>query len=160
MQRALIDQGDITMNRTIARILPTVVLGSVLLVSTAAFSMGHGDKFDSQRMLAHMTEQLELSESQEQQIGEILASGKEQSQADRKRMSEIRAALEAQRDNFNAGEAQALADELGEITSRMAYQMTSKRAEVYQLLTPEQREQMDEMKKQRDERRSKYRDKN
>lgn len=148
------------MNRTIARILPTAVLGSVLLASTAAFSMGHGDKYDSERVLDHMTEQLDLSEGQEQQIGEILSSGKAQMKDDRQRLSEIRAALEAQRSDFNAGEAQALADELGQITSRMAYQVSSKRAEVYQLLTPEQREQMDEMKKQRGERRGKHRDRN
>lgn len=140
------------MNRTIARILPTAVLGTALLASAAAFSMGHGHKFDSERMLAHMTEQLDLTATQQQQIGEILSSGKAQAEADRKRMGEIRKALEAQRSNFNPGEAQKLADELGEITSRTAYQMSSKRAEVHKLLAPEQREQMEEMKQKRGER--------
>lgn len=147
------------MNRTLTRILPTAALGTALLVSTAAFSMGPGHKFDAQRMLAHMTEQLELSETQEQQIGEILSSGTEQAKSDRARMGEIREALEAQQSNFNAGEAQKLADELGEITSRMAYQMTSKRAEVYQQLTPEQREEMEEFKQQRAERKGDRRSK-
>lgn len=141
------------MNRTVARILPVALLGTALLASTAAFSMGHRQGFDSERMLAHMTAKLELSESQEQQIGEILSSGKEQAQADRARMEEIREALDAQGRNFNAGEAQKLADELGEITSRTVYQMTSKRAQVYQLLSEEQREEMDAMKQRRSEHR-------
>jgi len=140
------------MNRTLARILPTAVLGTAILVSTAAFSMGPRHSLDSERLLSHMSEQLELSETQEQQIGEIFSSGKAQSEADRERMGEIRDALEAQVSSFNAGEAQKLADELGEITSRMSYQMTSKRAEVHKLLTPEQREELDAMKEQRDER--------
>lgn len=152
------------MNRTIARILPTAVLGTVLLASTAAFAMGHGQKFNSERMLAHMTEQLDLSESQEQQVAEILSSGEAQARADRERMGEIREALEAQRSNFSAGETQKLADELGEITARTAYQMTSKRAEIYQLLTPEQRDEMDALRQQhgerRDERRGKRKERN
>ncbi len=143
------------MNRTIARILPTAVLGTALLASAAAFPMGPRHPGDSERMLAHMTEQLDLSEAQAEQVGQVLSSDRAQAQADRRRMQEIREALEAQAGDFNAGEVQKLADELGEITSRMAFQMTSKRAEVYTILTPEQREELAEFRQQRGDRRGK-----
>lgn len=147
------------MNRFVTRVLPTAALGTVLLLSAAAWSKGPREGFDSERMLAHMSEKLELTESQEQQAQEIFAADRDQIQADHTRMREIREALEAQQSDYNAGETQKLADELGEITSRMAYQMTSNRAELHQLLTPEQRQEMDEMKEAREGRRGERRSK-
>ena len=46
---------------------------------------------------------------------------------------------------------------MGEITSRMVFQVTSTQAGIYELLTDEQKAEMDEMMEQRDERRSKWR---
>ena len=141
------------MNRTLTRILPVAALGGALLVSSVAFSQGYRHQFDGERMLAHMTEQLDLSETQAREVGEILASDKAQAKADIERMGEIRQALEAEATDFDAGRTQKLADELGEITSRTAYRMTSKHAEIYQLLTPEQREEMEQLRERRREHR-------
>lgn len=143
------------MNRTLTRILPVAVLGGALLASGAAFSQAHRQPFDGERMLAHMTEQLDLSESQSRAIGEILENGKAQAEADIKRLGEIRQALEGQAADFDAGRTQKLADELGEISARMAYRMTSKHAEIYQLLSPEQRGQMEALRERRREHRDK-----
>lgn len=140
------------MNKLVMRILPAAALGSVLLLSGTAWSMGHKGEFDSERMMAHMADRLELSETQEQQVGELLSQGAQQAKVDHERMREIREALKEQRHAFNAGETQKLADELGEISSRMAFQLTSKHAEVYKLLTDEQRQEMDEMAEKRESR--------
>ena len=133
------------MSTLIKRILPGTVLGAVLLLSMSAWSMGPHHGHDPQRMLQHMTERLDLNSDQQTQIEALLQEGRDTVAQDHQRSKEIRDALKAMRLNFNAGEAQRLADELGSIGSRMAYTMASTQASVYQLLTEEQREKMDEL---------------
>jgi len=50
-----------------------------------------------------------------------------------------------------------MADEIGEITSRMVFQAVSTHAEIYQLLTDEQKEEMDAMMEQRESRLDRWR---
>ncbi len=64
----------------------------------------------------------------------------------------LRQELEQQRSNFNAGETQKLADELGEISARMAYNITSKQAQLYALLNEEQRAEFDRLHAERESR--------
>jgi Spy/CpxP family protein refolding chaperone len=121
--------------------------------------MGHGGgmDFDPGRMVAHMTDRLDLTDEQASRVKQLTTSGKDQSAADRKRIQELREQLRAQRDNFNAGEAQMMADEIGEITSRMVFQAVSTHAKIYQLLTDEQKEEMDAMMEQRESRLDRWR---
>lgn len=140
------------MKRVLLRVAPATLLSAVLLAS-AAWSMGpHPREFDHERLLDRMTEHLELSEAQVQQVRAVLEEDGAQMQADRSRMQEIRDALQSQRGSFDAGAAQVLAQELGEITARMAYSATSKHARVYQLLDEDQREEMAAMRARRGER--------
>ncbi len=138
------------MRRFLLRIVPATALSGLLLAS-AAWSMGpQGREFDSDRMLERMSEHLQLTEEQEQDVQSIMDENSDQMQADRERMQEIRDALEAQRESFDAGKAQSLADELGQITARMAFTATSKHARVYQVLSEEQRQQMAQMRAERE----------
>ena len=68
------------------------------------------------------------------------------------RMMEIRQELKAMNEDFDAGKAQQLADELGAIASRMAYRMASAPAEIYALLEPEQREELAALEERRERR--------
>ena len=141
-------------------LIGTVAAGTVLLsLSAASWSMGHGGgmSFDPARMVAHMTDRLDLSEEQESEVTALLSATSEQSASDRQRLGELREGLRAQRDNFDAGTSQKMADEIGEITARMVFQATSTHAQIYQLLSEEQRVQMDEMMAKREERRGKWR---
>jgi len=99
-----------------------------------------------------MTGELALSDTQKQQVEALLEGGRETGSADLARLAEIRKQMKAMHADFDPGTAQNLADELGEISARMAYQMTSTHAEIYQLLSPEQREQFTAMSKQHDQR--------
>jgi Spy/CpxP family protein refolding chaperone len=72
-------------------------------------------------------------------------------------MKVLRQKMRAQRDNFDASEAQNIADEIGELTSRTVFQATSTHARIYQLLTDEQKAEMDTMMEKRQERRGKWR---
>ncbi len=142
------------MKKTILKVIPAVAM-SGLLMASASWAMGPRGEMDPERMVPRMSEHLDLSEEQEQQITTILEENKAQMKADHERINEIRDALHQQRENFDAGEAQKLADELGEITTRMAYQAASKHAQVYQLLDEEQREELAELQEKRDQHKDK-----
>ena len=149
------------MNKSLSKaLLGAVVAGAALLsLSVASWSMGHGGgmDFDPARMVAHMSDRLDLTEEQADRVKQLTTSAKDQSAADRKRIQELREQLKAQRDNFDAGKAQIAADEIGEITSRMVFQAVSTHAEIYQLLTDEQKEEMDAMLEQRESRLDRWR---
>ncbi|NCF17377.1 MAG: periplasmic heavy metal sensor [Haliea sp.] len=132
---------------------------SLLTLSAAAGALGLGGGVDHDpgRMLAHIADRLDLSEEQQAEVGKVLDTTRDALAADRQRLKELRSELHAQRENFDAGETQAAADEVGQITARMVYQATSTFSQVYQLMTPEQRQQMDSMMEKRHERRARWR---
>ena len=137
-----------------------IVAGAALLsLSVASWSMGHGDgmDFDPGRMVAHMTDRLDLTEEQASRVKQLATTARENSAVDRKRMAELRDQLKAQRDDFDAGKAQVMADEIGQITSRRVFQAVSMFAEIYQSLTDEQKAEMDDMMEQRESRRDHWR---
>ena len=134
---------------------------ALLSLSAATWSMGPGGGgmyHDPARMIAHMSDKLNLSEEQQSQVEEIMGASRAKGAEDRKRMQELRTQMHAQQANFNAGEAQKIADEIGEITGRMVFQASSSAAQVNVLLTDDQKAQMQEMMKQRGERRGKRRE--
>ncbi|RLA49325.1 MAG: hypothetical protein DRR04_01860 [Gammaproteobacteria bacterium] len=141
-------------------LLGAVVTGVVLMsLSVASWSMGHdgGMDHDPARMVAHMTDRLDLTEEQVSRVKQLMTATREQSDADRKRLRDLRGQMKTQRDNFDAGKAQKIADEIGEITSRMVFQIASTHAKIYQLLTDEQKAEMDDMMDQHQSRRDHWR---
>jgi len=147
------------MNDRLLKLIPGTVLMSVLLLSVSAWSMGPPHGRDMDRMLQHMTQELNLSEAQQGNIETLLTEARKEGAADRERMDDIREQLKDMRTEFNAGTAQQLADELGGITSRMAYRMASIQAQVYQQLEPEQQAQFEELAERREQRGEKRREK-
>ena len=147
------------MNQTLAKLMPGTALISVLLLSAGAWSMGPAPEHDMERMLSHMASELDLSNSQQTRIETLVEENGQQGAEDKQRMFEIRQQLKEMRADFDAGKAQKLADELGEIASRTAYRMSSNQAEIYALLTPEQQQQFDEMAERREKRIEKRLDK-
>ena len=149
------------MTNSITRALLGAAMAGMVLLTLAAGSsaMNHagGMDHDPDRMIAHMTDRLDLTEEQQGQIKEVMASSRTRSAADRERMKVLREKMSAQRDNFDAGEAQAIADEIGEITSRTVFQAASTYAQIYKLLTDEEKAAMDAMMEKRHERRGKWR---
>ena len=62
----------------------------------------------------------------------------------------------AMRGDFDPGKAQAIADEIGQLTGRMVYQASETFAQVYQVLNAEQRTQLESMMAKHSERRSRW----
>jgi Spy/CpxP family protein refolding chaperone len=154
-------RGNQTMNMSLKRSLLGAGFAaiSLLILSTAAWSKGPGGGMDHDpvRMMAHMSDRLDLTEEQQAQVGELLSASSQDSAADRKRLRELREELRESQGDFNPEQAQAMADEIGQITSRMVFETASTQAQVYKLLTPEQRQKMESMMAARAERRGKWR---
>jgi len=133
---------------------------TMLCVSVASWSMGHGEGpgHDPALMVAHMTARLDLTEEQQGKVEELMASSGEQIGADRARLMQLREEMRGQRDSFDAGQAQVIADKFGEISGRMMFQTSSTYAGIYQLLTDEQKAEMDALMEKRESRREKWRD--
>ena len=149
------------MNTTFKKVLlgTGFAAASLITLASASWSMHHGMGMghDPERMLAHMTERLELDEQQQVQVETLLRSAHQSVAADRQRLHEARGELRQMGAEFDAGRAQSLADEIGQITTRLVYQFASTQSQLQSILTPEQREQLAEFMAKRDERRGKWR---
>jgi Spy/CpxP family protein refolding chaperone len=138
------------------------LMGAALTVATAtsiaAWAMGPGGGMahDPSRMIAHMSDKLNLSTEQQSGIESLLAQSKQASAADHARLRELRKEMMAQRDSFDAGVVRAQADEIGQITGRVVYQSAETWSQVYQLLDAEQKAELDNLMEQRKARRGKW----
>lgn len=137
-------------------LLGTVFGGLALGAVTGWAKDGYGMHGDPARMVARMTEKLDLSDDQKTGIEAILTETRGQSAADHARLQELRQQLRAQRAGFDADTARRLADEIGEITSRMVYGAASTQAQIYQLLDEEQRTELDEFMEEHEPRRDRW----
>jgi len=95
--------------------------------------------------LRHMVDALALTETQERDVAEILHTARESTLSDRHRMEELRAQLREQRLEFDPGQVQTIADEIGQITARTVYSMASAQAQVYQVLDAAQQAMLNDM---------------
>lgn len=147
------------MKASIARRIAAASLGALVSLSATSWSMHHrgsGMDHDPGRMLSHMAERLELTDEQRTQVRALVDAGREESAADRARLEELRGRLEAMRADFDPGEAQTIADEIGQITGRMVYRFASAYAEFYGLLTDAQRAELEQLQQERGERRDRW----
>lgn len=133
-------------------------LATAAVMSVAAWSMGspHGMGGDPTRMIAHLSDRLDLSSEQETEVKSLVAAVKETVSTERARMQELRAEMLAMKGDFDAGRAQAIADEIGQLTGRMVYQASETFAQVYQVLDAEQQTQLDAMLAKHGERRGRW----
>lgn len=121
-----------------------------LCVAASSWSMSHGEgERDPSRKLEHMTRKLDLTEQQQADIGKLLTQSAGQSQADHARMKVLRQSAHEQRKAYDSAELQAIADEIGQITSRMVYERGTQQAKIYAVLSAEQQEKMDAMMEKR-----------
>ena len=148
------------MHRISRQLLATTGLAA-LLTAGVTWAMGpdyQADNFGGGRMLAYLADELDLTVAQEAEIRAIHEGVQEQSDADRQRLDELRESMRAQVENFDPGEAQKIADEIGEITTRVAYTRASTRASVRAVLSDEQLAQLEHLMLEQEDRRERWRD--
>ena len=129
---------------TKTKMVSASLLAVLATVAGAAYAMGPwaGDWMGGRAgpgMLHHLVETLELSEQQEREIADIFHATRDSTLADRRAMRELEAQLREQRTGFDPDKARSIADEIGQITARTVYTMTSAQAEVYASLNENQR---------------------
>ncbi|MBT4521530.1 MAG: hypothetical protein HOC23_16140 [Halieaceae bacterium] len=148
------------MRKSIFRYLIVLALGSMAMIAFARHDFGPAGRSepDPERLVARMVERLDLSADQELQIGNLVQSEHHSTAPDRERLKALHKQLRAQSDNYDAGQVQHMANEVGEITSRLTYSKASTHAQVNLLLTEEQRELARAMHEDRRPRRSHKRD--
>jgi Spy/CpxP family protein refolding chaperone len=105
---------------------------------------GMQDAGDPERMVSHLTQKLELDQTQQQEIGNIVSAAKPELDALRDRAEANRSAMHEL--DFNEGDydvrLQALATEKGEIATEQALLHGRLKSEINAVLTPAQRQQL------------------
>jgi Spy/CpxP family protein refolding chaperone len=136
--------GESGMKRLALQRLALTALVTAALNATPASAMEpHGGfHHDEGRTFQYLVSELELNASQEAEIRSLHEAAAREGEADRRQLQRLRERLHELMDDFDAGEAQKLADEIGEITTRLAYSMVSTRAAMRSLLTEQQRQQL------------------
>ena len=104
------------------------------------------EAFDPQAMIRHLSRKLELDETQQQEIDNILSAAKpsmdalrERAEANRKAMHELDAS-----DSNHEAKLNNLAAEKGAIVSEQAILHGRLKADIHAVLTPEQRQELAE----------------
>ncbi len=131
----------------------SAIVGAALAATLgAATATGHEHgammHLGDERMVSRLIEDLGVDASQADEIRGIHAAAADATTADRERLQVLRDELRNLRGAFDPGEAQKLADEIGEITGRLVYEMTATRAALRAVLTDDQREQLDTLREE------------
>jgi Spy/CpxP family protein refolding chaperone len=143
-----------TMVKSLIGSLAAGVVTLCLVVSAWAMPPGFDRHDDPEKMLAKLAEKLELDDQQRESAEEIMTGVRAEGASDRERMEQLREEMHSTLTEFSAAEVQALADEVGTLTSRMVYRGLTTQSEMYALLTEEQREEFASMREHREKRRS------
>ena len=144
------------MKDSFTRALLGAVLAGAALLSLSVAAGDYARHHDPERMMAHLADRLELDEGQRTQAQQIIESGAAQRTETQQELEALRQQLRALRENFDPDTARALADRIGELTGDALYEATSRQAEVYALLTDEQRIELQALKEQRESSRRKW----
>ncbi len=131
------------------RILPALLLATVAATAVARPGFVGAPPHPPSPGLAFlevMADEIGLTVEQESTINELVDASRLASAVDRERMSQIREQLQAlsrNDENFDEAAAGQLADEMAGIASRMAVNGAQLRWDIRQVLTPEQRDQLE-----------------
>jgi Spy/CpxP family protein refolding chaperone len=134
--------------------IATVIFAAGMLGVATQLSARPGSGMESMEPLdriERITEHLDLSVEQEEEINRLIDEVQIASAVDRERLHQIREDLRALSADFDDGEAQSLTDELGQISGRIAYRNVSTMAAVRALFTTEQLQQIEEYREHRNE---------
>ncbi len=134
-------------------LVPAIALGLVL-ISTAVlargpFAGGHPQEM-ALGMLQVMADEIGLTLSQEQTITQLVNDARLASAVDRERLSQLHQQMRDLTEDpsqFDQAAVEAVADELASLVSRMAVDGAQLRWEVRQVLSEDQREQLDNVRR-------------
>jgi Spy/CpxP family protein refolding chaperone len=137
----------------------TVFTLAAIAVLVPLATLGHADPRggprDPEQMFERMVQGLDLTPAQQAAIGDIMRGNQAGMAQDRQRLDSLREQLDTE--PFDAGRAQAAADEIGQITARRVYAHAEVRARIEAELSDEQRAELTRLREQRREHRKAWR---
>jgi protein CpxP len=139
-------------------ILIAIVLAVAAGLAATAVAQGRGGRFGRHGgMLRHMTRALNLTVEQQTQIKGILKAERAKTQP---LMQQLRQNQQAESGNvtgnFDETQARAFADKQAQITSDLIVEKQRTQAQVYAVLTPDQRQKALQLMQERQQRRHRH----
>jgi len=135
------------MKTAIVSLISALVL-SLVAVTGYAFERGkhgYGGHGDPGSMMMKLVDKLDLSEEQESEIKAIFENRKtEKEQKQRRKVIQELMALDPMSSDYEQ-KVSAIADEQAEKVREMIVEKAKVRTEIYEVLTPEQREELEEI---------------
>lgn len=132
----------------------SVFLGLTALSLSLEARPGKGGDHDFLDRLEFIADRIGLTDQQEADINSIINSSQLTNAVDRERAVQIKDELHGLTENFDASQAQILADEMGEITARLVYTKAETQAAVQAVFTAEQKEMLQAMREEREKMRA------
>ena len=134
--------------------LPVMILAITAALISASLSArpgwpGGSGHDGALHFLDMMAERIGLTVEQEEAINDLINGAKLSSAVDRERMGQIREELQRlslSDDSFDSSAASVLAEELADIVGRTALAGAETRWNMRQILSPEQREQLEQLR--------------
>jgi len=121
-----------------------ILVGGIWAGRLAAGPLGHGHRFSAQQIFSRVADRLDLSDTQREQVREILKSHKDAILASIQQMRTSRAALRQaiDADPMDEGAIRARAAELGRAEADASVLRAQIRAEVLPILNDDQKQKM------------------
>lgn len=138
--------------------IAVLALGAIFVSAQKAKGDGHGKrgfgKGGHHRGGGMMLRGLDLTDDQKNQVKGIMEASKAKVQPLRESMKATRQKLRdlSASGKFDEGQVQALATEQGNISAQLTVERERSKSQIFQILTPEQREKAAQMKQQMKER--------
>ncbi len=101
------------------------------------------------QMVARMSEQLELSEEQQDSVIALLRSEQEEIAGEREHLKELHLLMMAQGEEFDPEVAHDFAEQIGAATAKLAYSRAYTFAQIRTILDDDQRAKLSEMQERR-----------
>jgi protein CpxP len=132
--------------------IAVLVIGATVLALGHGFQ-GHGGPRDGRRhadMLEHMSQALNLTDAQKQQVKAIMDETEAAAEANHTKIEEIHKQLHAATANgqFDETQVRALANQKAQLDADMMVEHFRAMSKVFAILTPEQRTKAEELHKQ------------
>jgi len=133
------------------------IMAGAMSVAGLTHASGYGDhdrceyKGDHRGGMKHMMKELDLTKEQRQTLRKFKSESREQMKNNREQVMELRKQLheEAISEDYDSAKVRELADKKAKLMSDMLVKKMESMQRIRKVLTPEQREEFDDMKEDR-----------
>jgi Spy/CpxP family protein refolding chaperone len=141
------------MKKTLVAVVTGITLFTGVALSQAQPEMDLSALHESGGVMAHFSERLDLTEIQETEIADIFAEAHAITVEDKAQLEALNDQMRALIEDFNEAEALDIAQQIGDISGRLAFARAATRADVRAVLTEDQLAELQAIREAHQERR-------